>query len=180
LVPLLPPNTPGTTSIDQLPQLILTTLTTYSSKNGLGLAPVDLSYLASHYSSHLASLEPKPATFELSESDAFLFMFSQVQSEHCRHHVFRSTFSFPLAKEGVSEEQDKSLFDMIRNTHLLNPHGTKSAYSDNAAVLEGPESVKGRMWRKQGEKKEGTGGREWFVMEGEGTDVVAKVRLKLL
>jgi phosphoribosylformylglycinamidine synthase len=32
---------------------------------------------------------------------------------------------------------DKSLFEMIKNTHKTTPDFTVSAYSDNAAVLEG-------------------------------------------
>jgi phosphoribosylformylglycinamidine synthase len=35
----------------------------------------------------------------------------------------------------------KSLFEMIRNTHTLNPDYTISAYSDNAAVLEGANAT---------------------------------------
>lgn len=34
-------------------------------------------------------------------------------------------------------KKDKSLFDMIRNTHQKTPEFTVSAYSDNAAVLQG-------------------------------------------
>ena len=37
--------------------------------------------------------------------------------------------------DGLS--MDKSLFDMIRNTHIKNPKYVVSAYSDNAAVLQG-------------------------------------------
>lgn len=171
MIPLLPPNVPGTTAEPELRDLITKTLTTYSTSNGLGLASVDIAYLAGHYAAHLAALEPKPAVFELKESDALLFMFSQVQSEHCRHHVFRSSFAFPRSS-GAPEAQQHSLFDMIRNTHLLNPTGTKSAYSDNAAVLTGPEA-KGRIWRAQpAEAKQG--GRSWAVLD-EPTDVVCKV-----
>ena len=31
---------------------------------------------------------------------------------------------------------------MIRNTHAMHPDGVLSAYSDNAAVLEGPRSAR--------------------------------------
>src|SRR6202022_3342998 len=36
--------------------------------------------------------------------------------------------------------QPKSLFAMIRHTHLQNPQGTIVAYVDNAAVMEGSEA----------------------------------------
>ena len=35
------------------------------------------------------------------------------------------------------EEQDESLFQMIRSTHKAAPDGVLSAYSDNCAVIEG-------------------------------------------
>ena len=58
-------------------------------------------------------------------------MFAQVNSEHCRHKQFNANWTI----DGVA--QAKSLFEMIRNTHQENPRFTISAYSDNAAVLEG-------------------------------------------
>lgn len=35
------------------------------------------------------------------------------------------------------EKKDKSLFQMIKNTHQKTPEYTVSAYSDNAAVMQG-------------------------------------------
>ena len=64
-------------------------------------------------------------------TDVELMMFAQANSEHCRHKIFNAQFTI----DGVA--QDKSLFQMIRNTHQLNPQGTVVAYSDNAAVMEG-------------------------------------------
>jgi phosphoribosylformylglycinamidine synthase len=55
-------------------------------------------------------------------------MFAQVNSEHCRHHVFNASWTI----DGVT--QDNSLFGMIKNTHKSNPEYVISAYSDNAAV----------------------------------------------
>lgn len=66
-------------------------------------------------------------------TDVELFMFAQVNSEHCRHKIFNASWTI----DGVAKEQ--SLFQMIRNTHTKNPQYTVSAYSDNAAVFEGPE-----------------------------------------
>lgn len=52
-------------------------------------------------------------------------------SRHCRHKVFNSAWTI----DGVP--QDKSLFEMIKTTHKTTPEFTVSAYSDNAAVIEG-------------------------------------------
>lgn len=66
-------------------------------------------------------------------TDVELFMFAQVNSEHCRHKIFNADWTIDDIKK------DMSLFKMIRNTHNKNPQYTVSAYSDNAAVFEGPE-----------------------------------------
>ncbi len=58
-------------------------------------------------------------------------MFAQVNSEHCRHKVFKSLW----VVDGVPDP--RSLFDRIRATHEAHPGGTLLAYRDNAAVLEG-------------------------------------------
>ena len=63
--------------------------------------------------------------------DTELFMFAQVNSEHCRHKQFNARWVI----DGT--EKPHSLFDMIRSTHKKNPKSVVSAYSDNAAVLEG-------------------------------------------
>lgn len=67
--------------------------------------------------------------------DVELFMFAQVNSEHCRHKQFNASWTID------GEEKPNSLFGMIRNTHKLSPEHTVSAYSDNAAVLEGNDAV---------------------------------------
>lgn len=65
-------------------------------------------------------------------TDAELFMFAQVNSEHCRHKIFNASWTID------SLPQPSSLFSMIRNTEAAcESKGTLSAYSDNAAVLEG-------------------------------------------
>jgi phosphoribosylformylglycinamidine synthase len=55
-------------------------------------------------------------------------MFAQVNSEHCRHHIFNATWTIDGAR------QDNSLFGMIKNTYKTTPDFVVSAYSDNAAV----------------------------------------------
>ncbi len=66
-------------------------------------------------------------------SDVELMMFAQANSEHCRHKIFNAEWTVD------GEEQDKSLFSMIKNTHQLHPQGTVVAYSDNSSVIEGAE-----------------------------------------
>lgn len=70
-------------------------------------------------------------TLKRNPTDVELFMFAQVNSEHCRHKIFNADWNID------NEKKDMSLFQMIRNTHKLNPQYTISAYSDNAAVFEG-------------------------------------------
>ena len=86
---------------------------------GLALSGEDIEYLAGA----CAGLQRRL-------TDAELMMFAQVNSEHCRHKIFRGRWK----KKG--EMLADSLFDMIRSTHEASPGGTLSAYSDNAAVLE--------------------------------------------
>ncbi|KAH9059023.1 CobB/CobQ-like glutamine amidotransferase domain-containing protein [Lactarius vividus] len=82
---------------------------------GLALAPDEIDYLIDAFVS----------------GSSPLFMFAQVNSEHCRHKIFNASWTI----DGTP--QPSSLFQMIRNTEKLNPTGTISAYSDNAAVFEG-------------------------------------------
>ncbi|HEY3383553.1 MAG TPA: phosphoribosylformylglycinamidine synthase [Vicinamibacterales bacterium] len=87
---------------------------------GLALAPGEIDYLVSYFTG--AGRNP---------TDVELTMFAQANSEHCRHKIFNASWVID------GEPQDDSLFGMIRRTHAANPQGTVSAYSDNAAVVEG-------------------------------------------
>ncbi|HHB12582.1 MAG TPA: phosphoribosylformylglycinamidine synthase, partial [Chromatiales bacterium] len=87
---------------------------------GLALAPDEIDYLAESY----AELGRNP-------TDVELMMFAQANSEHCRHKIFNANWVID------GRRQDRSLFDMIRNTHAHAPDGILSAYRDNAAVVEG-------------------------------------------
>jgi phosphoribosylformylglycinamidine synthase len=69
-------------------------------------------------------------------TDVELMMFAQANSEHCRHKIFNAEWAI----DGV--KQDKSLFQMIKNTHQLQPKGTIVAYSDNSAIMEGAEAMR--------------------------------------
>ncbi|MGC6425218.1 MAG: phosphoribosylformylglycinamidine synthase [Lentimonas sp.] len=87
---------------------------------GLAMSTEEIDYLVKAYQ----KMERDP-------TDAELVMFSQVNSEHCRHKIFNADWIVD------GEKSDLSLFGMIRNTHKLNPEGTLVAYSDNSGVLEG-------------------------------------------
>ncbi|MGJ4804958.1 phosphoribosylformylglycinamidine synthase [Luteimonas sp. SDU82] len=87
---------------------------------GLALAADEIEYLRERY----AALGRDP-------SDVELMMFAQANSEHCRHKIFNASWTVD------GEEQPRSLFGMIRNTHARTPQHTLSAYSDNAAVVAG-------------------------------------------
>ncbi|MEZ5549879.1 MAG: phosphoribosylformylglycinamidine synthase [Pseudomonadales bacterium] len=89
---------------------------------GLAISPDEIDYLVNAYN----GLGRDPTDIEL-------MMFAQANSEHCRHKIFNASWTV----DGVV--QPLSLFDMIRNTHRhINGAGILSAYSDNAAVIEGP------------------------------------------
>ncbi|PIL29710.1 hypothetical protein GSI_08148 [Ganoderma sinense ZZ0214-1] len=91
---------------------------------GLALSPDEIDYLVDAYVTGASPINRNP-------TDAELFMFAQVNSEHCRHKIFNASWTID------GEAQDTSLFQMIRNTEKLNGTRTISAYSDNAAVFEG-------------------------------------------
>ena len=97
---------------------------------GLALSDDELIYLTESF----VKLERNP-------SDVELIMFAQANSEHCRHKIFNSTWTID------GDDQERSLFAMIRNTHQLNPEGTIVAYSDNSAVMAGCEA---ETWAPQG------------------------------
>ncbi|MCF6253479.1 MAG: phosphoribosylformylglycinamidine synthase, partial [Thiomicrorhabdus sp.] len=92
---------------------------------GLALSPDEIDYLMDAFK----GLKRNPV-------DAELMMFAQANSEHCRHKIFNADWTI--------DGQDKpySLFGMIRNTFQKNSEGVLSAYSDNAAVLEGPQATR--------------------------------------
>lgn len=92
----------------------------YNKERGLALDEPEMEYLIQAYSK-----------IGRSPYDVELFMFAQVNSEHCRHKQFNANWTIDDVAMG------KSLFEMIKNTHKNNPKYTVSAYSDNAAVLEG-------------------------------------------
>ena len=88
---------------------------------GLALSPDEIEYLDAAF----AGLDRDP-------TDVELMMFAQANSEHCRHKIFNADWTVDGVPGG------RSLFAMIRNTHAaVNGRGILSAYSDNAAVMQG-------------------------------------------
>jgi len=67
-------------------------------------------------------------------TDVELMMFAQANSEHCRHKIFNADWVID------GEQQEMSLFGMIRNTHMLNPGSTVVAYSDNSSIVSGQKT----------------------------------------
>lgn len=94
---------------------------------GLALADDEIDYLVERF----GELKRNP-------TDVELMMFAQANSEHCRHKIFNASWTID------GEEQDRSLFKMIKNTYEVGHEGVLSAYRDNAAVIEGFEQP--RLW----------------------------------
>ena len=90
---------------------------------GLALSEDEIDYLVDSFS----AIDRNP-------TDVELMMFAQANSEHCRHKIFRGEWVID------AEQQQHSLFDMIRNTYNTTPEGVLSAYSDNSAVVRGDET----------------------------------------
>lgn len=94
----------------------------YNQSEGLALSDEEVKYL-----------EDLAVRIGRKLTDSEVFGFSQVNSEHCRHKIFNGTFIID------GEEQEKSLFKMIKETSAQNPNGIVSAYKDNVAFVKGPK-----------------------------------------
>lgn len=92
---------------------------------GLALDSSEIDYLVDAYGKD-GPLHRNPYLEEL-------FMFAQINSEHCRHKQFNASWTID------GQVKHMSLFDMIGNTYRKHPEYVISAYSDNAAVIEGAE-----------------------------------------
>lgn len=87
---------------------------------GLALAEDEIDYLLENY--RVLGRNP---------TDVELMMFAQANSEHCRHKIFNASWTID------GEDQDKSLFQMIKNTYQCYNDNILSAYKDNASVIRG-------------------------------------------
>ncbi len=92
---------------------------------GLALSEQEIDYLLESYT----GLDRDP-------TDAELMMFAQANSEHCRHKIFNASWVID------GQPRDEQLFGMIRSTTEKTPDGVISAYSDNAAVIEGWQGMR--------------------------------------
>ena len=131
--------TPARGDVERIP---LAQLEAANARLGLALAPDEIDYLRERY----AALGRDP-------HDVELMMFAQANSEHCRHKIFNASWTVD------GEDQPRSLFRMIKNTHAKTPEHTLSAYSDNAAVVAGYSARRLRAegaageWRLQPEQE---------------------------
>jgi phosphoribosylformylglycinamidine synthase len=91
-----------------------------NEKLGLALDKQMMEYVFGHYS----KIGRNP-------TDVELFMFGQLNSEHCRHHLFNGNFVI----DGKKYKQ--SLFDLVKSTTKANQGNITVAYKDNAAVTIG-------------------------------------------
>ena len=87
---------------------------------GLALAEDEIDYLVAGFK----DLGRNP-------NDVELMMFAQANSEHCRHKIFNADWTLD------GEDQDRSLFQMIKNTYQQGGENVLSAYADNASVVVG-------------------------------------------
>ncbi|WP_455514178.1 phosphoribosylformylglycinamidine synthase [Porphyromonas sp.] len=112
------------TDFSAAPIASVTDIRAYNEAEGLALSEEEIVYLE-----ELAKRLGRPLT------DSELFGFSQVNSEHCRHKIFGGTFVLD------GEEQERSLFSMIKDTSAANPNHLVSAYKDNVAFIDGPQAL---------------------------------------
>ncbi|OAV71599.1 Phosphoribosylformylglycinamidine synthase [Bacteroidales bacterium Barb6] len=103
------------------PILYIEDVEAYNRQEGLALSREEVSYL-------------KEVSRKLNRrlTDSEVYGFAQVNSEHCRHKIFNGVFIID------GEEQESSLFKLIRKTSEENPNRLVSAYTDNVAFNEGP------------------------------------------
>ena len=100
------------------PLLNVTDIAAFNDEFGLALSGEEVVYLK-----EAAEKFGRPLT------DAEVFSFAQINSEHCRHKIFNGIFVI----DGV--EREKSLFDMIKETSKESPQEIVSAYNDNVALF---------------------------------------------
>jgi phosphoribosylformylglycinamidine synthase len=94
----------------------------FSAEHGLALSGEEIDYLGT-----AAREFGRPLT------DAELYGFGQINSEHCRHKIFNARFVLD------GKPQSDSLFQLIKRTSSTSPKQLVSAYRDNVAFLRGDE-----------------------------------------
>jgi len=111
-------------TVDTKPEKIIhiEDIAAYNEKEGLALSQQEVDYLNSVSEEIGRKL-----------TDSEVFGFSQINSEHCRHKIFNGTFIIN------GEEQETSLFKLIKKTSEMNGGNLVSAYKDNVAFVKGPK-----------------------------------------
>ncbi|MBP7177398.1 MAG: phosphoribosylformylglycinamidine synthase [Moraxellaceae bacterium] len=89
-------------------------------EQGFALSDDEVDYLVENFK----ALQRNP-------TDVELMMFAQANSEHCRHKIFNADWTID------GQQQNRTLFQMIKNTYACAPDNILSAYKDNAAVIVG-------------------------------------------
>lgn len=112
--------------VDIKPEAVLEIedIAAYNIQEGLSLSDDEVTYL-----------EEVSERIGRKLTDAEVFGFSQVNSEHCRHKIFNGNFVI----DGV--EKPHSLFKLIRKTTETHPNSVVSAYKDNVAFIKGPKAI---------------------------------------
>lgn len=114
----------GIFTVDTKPEEIIhiQDVAAYNDQEGLALSQEEVDYLNSVSDDIGRKL-----------TDSEVFGFSQINSEHCRHKIFNGTFIID------GEEQETSLFKLIKKTSEMNGGNLVSAYKDNVAFVKGPK-----------------------------------------
>lgn len=99
-------------------------LNKFNIEFGLALSDEEITYLE-----NASNTLGRPLT------DTEVYAFGQINSEHCRHKIFRGEFVID------GERRSDSLFSMIKATSKKSPDNLVSAYSDNVAFIKGPDIV---------------------------------------
>ncbi len=95
----------------------LKNINSYNKKMGLALNTFEINYLKDIYT----KIKRNPTDIEM-------MMFSQINSEHCRHKIFNS----PLIR---NKQYHRTLFQMIKDTYLNYKKEIVSAYTDNCSAI---------------------------------------------
>lgn len=116
----------------------------FNLEKGLALSEQEVDYL---------NTESKKLGRNL--TDAEIYAFAQINSEHCRHKIFNGEFVID------EKTQESSLFKLIKDTTKKSPENVVSAYKDNVAFYKGPKIERFCVsWTDSGDFKYGTSNQE--------------------
>jgi phosphoribosylformylglycinamidine synthase len=95
-------------------------LVAYAKANDFAWSELMLNYICDYF---IKQIRRDP-------TDVELFMFGQLNSEHCRHHKFNGKYVI----DGQAQEQ--TLLQLIKSTFKGNAGPIAVAFSDNAAIMQ--------------------------------------------